>query len=865
MGFRDYLVWRRGTVAPAELYVGLFDQVAETIDDLDRAAPDHARMAEVVTDDVYRMVPAASGADRSALLRLRRDVHNDRWPAAAGLRAAQRLLTGAAAEQLAAWLASWTARDKQLARAREDLAAGLRDSRRALAAVLDKPDMLDSLLLSGAELRRSLRAYAETACRGQRPRTARERGAERTALAFAHRAACKPVPFGALTEVGAQPWHAAPAAGRRIRVARLNRGLLTWMAGELHRIDGRDRLLLIRLNNTVAVAGDEVTFVRRGADGTAASMSPERFVRTPRSAPLDAVREVLAGAGAGTSRAGTSRAEIIGRLVHVLRATDAAVGALLDRLVAAGLCEQDLGIPDQCERYAEAVARALRGVRTEQADRCAEVFDALQRIEDDLPSAPPENRPALLQELAAQKRRFAAVSGAPRELAELPVARSDVFEDVGRTGPARGWRPGPPERNAEAFRLLARLLPLLDDSTVVRLGLYAHFTAGQPAALLDYWRVLAALPPQRLSQVMTGAGDPHVATVLDARHRLLAALGEMAAAHGPDGTLHLDPGWLAAFLDDLPPWLAAWDSFAARLQLTGDDLVVLNEAMTGHGVFFSRFCGLLPPEPDGWSLRGAVTAAVHACVPAQADLTAVLGLNISLHPRLAPRELVYPGSVPQPGGDPIGLRDVAIAADPAHRRLMVTTADGTPLTFVPMSFLFPAAAPPLYRFLCALAPIRSVSGGWWERLLAAGHRAAALPRLALGDVVLDRACRIVPAADVPATADAEELAGHRRMRRWQRDAGLDDRCFFRVRQLDETPSGDWVEQTRRWARDARRARATKRQYLDFRQPLLVGALLHRVAEQPDAHVLFQECLPDPGAGPAAEEYLVEWTSQEACR
>ena len=115
MGFRDYLVWRRGTVAPAELYVGLFDQVAETIDDLDRAAPDHARMAEVVTDDVYRMVPAASGADRSALLRLRRDVHNDRWPAAAGLRAAQRLLTGAAAEHLAAWLASWTARDKDWA------------------------------------------------------------------------------------------------------------------------------------------------------------------------------------------------------------------------------------------------------------------------------------------------------------------------------------------------------------------------------------------------------------------------------------------------------------------------------------------------------------------------------------------------------------------------------------------------------------------------------------------------------------------------------------------------------------------------------------------------------------------------------
>jgi hypothetical protein len=174
---------------------------------------------------------------------------------------------------------------------------------------------------------------------------------------------------------------------------------------------------------------------------------------------------------------------------------------------------------------------------------------------------------------------------------------------------------------------------------------------------------------------------------------------------------------LRDFVAGLPATLPAWRSTAYRVQFgveDGQGLAVVNGVTTGQGVFYSRFCDLRSrPGPDVWDLGTAVAAHLRRTRPRQTDLTAGLGLNFNLHPRLTAFELRYPGAVTRPGATGVlSLTDVEVHADPARRRLtLVNRYDGEPLDLVPLNFLYPAAAPPLYRFLCGFAPTRTYRGG----------------------------------------------------------------------------------------------------------------------------------------------------------
>jgi len=324
---------------------------------------------------------------------------------------------------------------------------------------------------------------------------------------------------------------------------------------------------------------------------------------------------------------------------------------------------------------------------------------------------------------------------------------------------------------------------------------------------------------------------------------------------------------LRAFADALPAHLAPWRSAAYRVQLT-DELAVVNGTTTGSGVFFSRFCDLLEPdEPGGWNLRDQLRAHIASTSPRQTDVTATLGLNFNLHPRLTPLELVYPGSVARTGAEHLHtLADVVVRPDPTRRRLaLVSTTDGQPLDLVPMNFLFPAAAPMLYRFLCAFAPTRTYRGGLWEQVDR--HDAPAVaerPRVLLGDLALDRRSWRLPVDALPALDGLrrQELAAMVAFERWRTEQGMPRRLFFRLIGAPAPTANvrDLLAETQRWALEARSARMHKPHFLDTRNPFLLHVLAKQAGAMPDGTVLFTECLPDITTG-TAEELFIEFNGE----
>lgn len=875
-GFRPYVLWRRGMLPARELDALVPARTWAVVEEIRRGRDARAELAAAVSDEIYRLVPAVAPDERRDLLKLRRDLHNDRLPAPARVATAQRALSGAGRAALAGWLDSRRAEDGLLATAEATFADELREGQQRLARLAGDEEFLRGVQLSGRQLYRDVRGYV---ARGGAPAgSAKEhRRIQSTIVSFAARASLRPSPFGSFTEVGAHQWRPEPSSPRRLRLATAARGLLTWMAYELHRIDGADQLLRLRRNHLAEVRGERVELFTRGADGGHESFGAERFVTLPHSTP---VRLVLAALDGGP----------LPQSALLRRLTDAGVppadaSAFLDRLVAAGLCHRDLALPDQTPRLAEAIAARLAEVPTGQAAECARVFTGIQRIEDEFAGAGLDRRERLLAELDAQVHRFTQVCGMPPPPSY--ASRAPIFEDVGGLGTALSWRPALLERNAERFELMHRLLPVFDDSTIEHLGLY-RFVAERfgPAAkvpLLEVYRAFAKLAPADMSSFMLGAGDRSAEQVRRLRGDVLRYLAKLVDDAAGAPAVELDGGWLREFVDALPPFVPAWTDSAFRLQFvpaTAEqaESVVVGDVTVGNGVFLSRFCDLLD-RPGRWSLAEALRASLRTHHPRHADLTAVLGANVNLHPRLAPLEIVYPGAVGYPEHDgTVNLRELLVAADPVGRRLRLVTGGGAPVELVPMNFLFPAAAPMLYRFLCVFAPVRTFRRGLWERLrhgeLVEHQPGVPLPRLTFGDLVLDRRSWQLPAAAIPADgAEEGSFAAILQLDRWRRELGLPTECFFR-RVEPRTPAGpakatgpagtDWLTQTHRWALEARNARLRKPHFLDFRNPYLLRVFGKHVRAFPDGLVVLQEALPAPsgylgvGAPPAAEELLVEF-------
>jgi hypothetical protein len=873
LSFKPYVLFRRGMLPYARLAPLVPARTWALLAEIDAARITRQALARRIGDRLYALMPSFPASGRPDALRVRRDLHNDRLPPASVCEAVEGLLDPDDSAALAEWRASRVAAEEFRVRATDLLATELDASRRELAQIAADTQFVKGIQLSSPHLCRNVREYVSAAAGDDPTRdTRRLRQTESTIVRYAYRMSLRTAPFGAFTEVGAQPWQPLRRAvsGERRHVGHLNRSALAWMVCELRRIEGLDRVLQLRLNNTARPADGVIELFARGMEGSGDSCWHERFVQIRMIRPVQLVVDALADGPC-------AKADVLQRLVDHGLARDQA-SALVERLIAAGLCHQDLALPDQATRVAGAVAARLRTMATPAAAACAGIFEGLQGIEDAFGPASVATRDRLLTSLADHIRRFADVSGAP-----LPrsLDRALLFEDVAAHQPARTWCPDLVERNRGHFLRLQRLLPVFDDATVARLGVYRWFVSrygekGRHADLLTVYRAFAEQSPADITAVMQGIDEPAAEAIRAHQRVILAHLAERVAAAGDAPVVHLDGELVDDLVAACPSAVAPWTEASYRVQVspasvTDRPLLVVNNVAAGHGVFFSRFCDLVePPAPGAWSLRQSVRDAIARDAPRQADLTALLGFNVNLHPGLAPLEVVYPGSIAS-GGHASTLRDLALEADHDSRCLrLIDRRDGRAVNLAPMNFLLPVAAPRLYRFLCVLGPVPDYGLGLWDRLRQWSRRDYAyLPRLTLGDLVLERRRWSVPLIDVRALtdrADPERLETLVALRRWQEASGIPRECFFRTQRIaDRDTSATWADETR-LAFNVRGARR-KGQYLDFWNPFLLRLLVDRVRTADGAVISFHECLPptalyrSPEVA-SAEELLVECRTRE---
>ncbi|ONK09848.1 lantibiotic dehydratase [Streptomyces sp. MP131-18] len=813
----------------------------------------------------------ADEAARRALLRLRREVFNNRLPAdrdaALGLVAR---LDPAAGDAFGRWLSDRLALAEREAAGADLLAAETARTRAELRRLAAGPRLRDGLLLASPALDAQLDGWLAAPTEGTDKRS---RKIERSLLAYLYRTACKTSPFSSFTAVALGAFSEAQDAGGALATAgpwtshpRLNVAALGRIAQAVVADPARRADLPVTPASGWGRDEERVRYVRRwvttGDDDTAVTFDTvkDRLFFLRRSGALERMLAFFA------ERPEPRHGELARLLAADQQVPEAEAEAYLAALLDVGMLQVPcLTVDVHDTDPLDAFRSALRALGREWADRTADALAGAADCLDRYPGAGPEIRRDLLADLRGH------LAGVQRDLGAPPrVPRTVLYEDV--VAPAvTGAGPRLRAALSAPLRGIEPLLPAFDLTLPQRLTfkgffLARHGSGGRCADLLglindfheDFFDQYLSFTAKRSR--FDAAGDPvpeenwlglpQLKALDAARAAFVAGMRARWAASGDsdgdgDSELVLDEALVAEVAAELAPLPAGPSLYSHHVQLAepagaGQDgpLVVLNRSYGGLSFPFSRFTHCLDTG-RGPGLAAGLRERAARLAPPGAVFAEVTGgpvsSNLNLHRRLTDYEIVCPGersSVPPECR--ISLEDLVIEHDAAADVLRLRSVRlGVEVVPVYLGYLVPLALPEVPRTLLLLSPTSmaplDVWGGVPEGLPRGG--VTRRPRVRYGRLVLSRRSWSAPATALPPRArgagDARWFLG---WHRWRREQGLPERVFATV-------SGG----------DARGATGAKPSYVDFDSPLSLTAF-EALVREPGARVVLREALPGE-AGP----------------
>ncbi|MDX3214083.1 lantibiotic dehydratase [Streptomyces sp. ME02-6991-2B] len=764
-----------------------------------------ARLADVLQERIADSL--ADPSARRTLINLRRDVFNSRLPR--GLASAEPLLPAQDVAALREWAAERERCASLLSGGSGIVAREVAASRRELRRITVETDLRHGIQLSSPSLDEYLDGYVR---RDGGPLSKRERRIERSLLEYLYRTACKTSPFSTLTAVSAGAFEegvGSPLAARlsgwdKESHSRLNIAVLARLS-ELATVDPRLRRdLPVRATSGLRVDRDRVRYLRklRGADADADA-----------AVTLDAVHESLFYLPTGDVLADVltvfrDDAELrFGDAVALLSAMgpdrpEADVEAYLAQLLRLGLLvvpglQVDIHDPDPVATY----GKGLRALRTAWADDVAHLVEHMGEDVGRFAGTDLGRRRRLLGRI----KESAAAAHRLLGRADLPVLRTLVYEDttlpgLAVTADAQAWQ----QQLTPDLQRLADILPAFDGNLVRRLVTKGFFrarygTGGRCEDFLSFAHEFGQdfydnydqrlLRHQRFDGTAFRPYDnwfrQEDITRID---RARAAVADEVARRYRDlpsgADLELDEEFLTTVTAILPPSpLEGLRPLSFFLQLaqhgTQDPLIVVNRVYSGLTLLFSRFAHCFGP-----GLTASLRQSLETIAPPGAVFAELKGgydtTNLNLHPVVTPYEVVCPGETSsRPGAEQIPVEDLVVEHDPAADRLLLRSRRlDVEVIPVYLGFLLPMALPEVQQVLLNFSYTSMVQLDLWEGTGLRETQDGPLPRIRLGNVVVQRRSWRCAADRLPATTPGQpDHEWFLAWREWQRRMGLPRRVF----------------------------------------------------------------------------------------
>jgi hypothetical protein len=574
------------------------------------------------------------------------------------------------------------------------------------------------------------------------------------------------------------------------------------------------------------------------------------------------------------------------------------VAKALDHLLIHSALQRDLRIPNHeddkilclIERLATLPIEWIAGVRT-----------ALEELHHSLSSygtaASAENAQKILREIRQQVLVICRTLGShqtpsldPTEqinkLYQIFIVEDLVFPQASPVLTRQTWEPVLAD-----LRILHALAPLLDFGLVAKLhmDLWAREALPEPEDLvtchLRFWQDFL---PRRASYKEREREDPRFVQLRYLQQTFLQSIARQIrqAQQERSNVIQLDLTELQQFTQNFPAFLKRPDAslahFGQFFMENGDPRLVLNATWTSPGAAFSRFthpfaaATRISQNPQAtWSSTfsehvSAYTAELgrrHQTI--YASIAETGEINVNSHERLTSYEILFPASCSQyDKNQQLSLSDLQAIFDKTTQEFRLFSprlnAQITPLH---LGFSLTQMMPPLYQALITTTQRYPKFDllTLLEALLTIEEkkRTRRYPRVALGHIVLNRACWKVPLENIPTREQGETAFDYCvKINRWRESEGLPITCFRRVILDSETPLLSQLNdgETPIAEEDVAESQSEKQKrvsgqpdkvhkkpfYLDFRNPFLLS-MFHMAlkALPPGTTVTFEEILPGP--------------------
>lgn len=786
-------------------------RTASWADDVLRTERRLAADAAVLADSLQEFV-AGNLEDpnaRKVVINLRRDVFNLRAPR--GLAAAEQILPAEQVARLRDWIADRSRRDTLLGAGSSIVADELASARAALREIATaEPDLRCGIQLSSPSLDEHLGSYLDAT---GATLNKRHRRIEKSLLEYLFRTACKTSPFGTLTSVslgrftdhgGGRALHAEVDSVEKQSFTLLNMGVLARLSTLMIGSPSVRPDLPVRVTGGLEMHPGRIRYLRRlqtASSNEDAAVSLETMHESLFYLPAgQALEEVLGIVGDGEAMQYSELARRLGELGSDRSAAD--VDAYLAHLLRLGLLvvpnlQLDIHDPDPVKSYRD----ALRNLESDWAARTADIVDRIDGNVAEFAGAGLDRRRQLLSQIKGSVAEAHRLLG--RE--DVGVLRTLVYEDttvpaVSVTADRSLWT----EELTAGLRQIAEILPAFDGNLVRKLVTKGYFitrhgVGGRHEDFLSFAHEFGQDLYENYSQGLMrhqrfdAAGfhpydnwfrQEEISRLDTARTTVADELSKRYADRaGLDLDIELGQDFVARVADQLPTALGSLQPVSFFLQVADDGVaepqVVVNRVYAGLTLLFSRFAHLFGDElPD--QLRRTLAAvvpdgAVFAELKGGADAT-----NLNLHPIVTPYEIVSPGEVSfRPQADQILLDDLVIEHDPVADRLLLRSRRlGVEVIPVYLGFLLPMALPEVQQILLNFSYASLASLDLWAGVDLPTTGVVELPRIRLGNVIVQRKSWRVPATELP--SDLDGCSDHEwflAWRRWQQAAGLPRRVF----------------------------------------------------------------------------------------
>lgn len=668
----------------------------------------------------------------------------------------------------------------------------------ALLGLLDRPNLMAGIAYTGPQLYEQLR-YRFAPDSERRLKAKIRRGLEESITQYAARASTKTSPMSTFTVMNVAPWNTSDREPRlqleyegtlERRLSVKGALMLYVFQGLTQHFELAAQIFPLSINSS-AVTGEGKIKFRTLSSGSLASGrfwgTGEAFSEMPESGLTKLLAHIFQAQGPMMAP----------DLVAAMQAaapklTPEAIWPALNKLYAAQFLRPETGEYEQSEPLDWAnrmMARAKQALGAESAQviagHLADIREALDAFADG-------NNDVRFETVGRINTSIDALAKAFRAEPHKMIFRPNFFENCYLAPPAEAMTAASLDQFGREIALLTNISPILG------------FAAAAKSRFADYF--LHRFGPEGRCEDVIGFLDDFdeiyglgvISHILDpeklapetpataALRTARVAVEDLIEPHlrSDADSISLNVEDLEAALSLIPEEIRSRSnsqSYLGQITGTGDDAIfVLNQIFGGRSSVMSRFLEVCD-EDETEAVRAYLSAG--AGDQKTAELSGVFGFNANLHPHTTDTELRIP---PYPPGRDTSaahsLKDLTLVYDKSTHHVHFETAEGEQLNVFYHGLLIPNLLPRLHRVLAYLfneGPYTFAFNTMVERNIVSPRQVSRVPRIMLGNVMIQRQMWIFPPDDLPdpETAPRDYYLA---MQKWRRECDLPSKIFARV-------------------------------------------------------------------------------------